>query len=70
MKYEVRVEGHLESRKRFSALLEVEADSEEEANRKARITTGIPWTERYEDYTSDMDIVLDRAEVISEIEES
>jgi hypothetical protein len=70
MKYEVRIEGHMETRKAFSALLEVEADSEGEANRKARMTTGIPWTERYEDYTSDMGIVLDSAEVISKIEES
>ena len=31
MKYEVRVEGHMETRKAFSALLEVEADSEEDA---------------------------------------
>ena len=69
MKYEVRVEGHMESRKVFSAVLEVGADSEDEATRKARMTTGIPWIERYEDYTSDVGIVLDGAEVLSEIEE-
>jgi hypothetical protein len=69
MKYEVRVEGHLESRKRFSAILEIEADSDDEAVRKARSTTGIPWTERYEDYTSDMGVVLDGAAVLGKIEE-
>jgi hypothetical protein len=72
-KYVVDVQGHRNTYRGYSATVEVEASSVEEAITRAKDVARmytVDWNERSEDHSNDEEIQVDSAEVTEEPDEA